>query len=51
MGSVALRGWFRDKDEKIICQEGYQKKQKTSRENQEDLEVAGASTLANHCFT
>jgi hypothetical protein len=32
-------GWFRNKDEKTICPEGYLIKQRTPRESREDMEV------------
>jgi hypothetical protein len=41
-------GWFRDKDENLTCQEGYQKKQKMPQENQDVLEAAEGSAQADH---
>ena len=47
MGFV-VKGWFRDKDEKTICPEGYRKKQKTHQENQEGLEAKEGFAQVDH---
>ncbi|MGD0029640.1 MAG: hypothetical protein ABSC91_11955 [Candidatus Bathyarchaeia archaeon] len=46
------KGWFRDKDENLTCQEGYLKGQKTRQESRDDLGVEAdfdpADLLFNH---
>jgi hypothetical protein len=46
--SFMVEGWFRDKDENTICQEGYRKKQKTLPENQGDMEATVDSAHQDH---
>jgi hypothetical protein len=46
------KGWFRDKDENLTCQEGYLKRQKTHQESRDDLGAEAdfdpADLLSNH---
>jgi len=45
-----VKGWSRDKDDNITCQEGYRKKQKTHQEDPEGMEVKAGSVRADPFF-